>query len=175
MKLFLAALACLPLSGIATAQDLPDAFKPGTVIEAFGPVAAVESDLAIPDGLVLKVDFDIAASSEPDTVSKSFESVARFINMHASAGLDASRIKPAIVVHGGAALNLLVATEERPNATAPLVEALLAADVPIYLCGQTAAARGISKDDLIPGVQMALSAMTAHAVLASEGYSLNPF
>ncbi|MEE2877945.1 MAG: DsrE family protein, partial [Pseudomonadota bacterium] len=43
------------------------------------------------------------------------------------------------------------------------------------LCGQTAAAREIEKDDLIPGVQIALSAMTAHAVLANQGYSLNPF
>ena len=47
--------------------------------------------------------------------------------------------------------------------------------MPVYLCGQSAAAYGIDKGDLIPGVEMALSAMTAHAVLSAEGYSLNPF
>jgi len=28
---------------------------------------------------------------------------------------------------------------------------------------------------LLPGVEMALSAMTAHAILQQEGYTLNPF
>lgn len=43
------------------------------------------------------------------------------------------------------------------------------------LCGQSAAYYQVQNADLVPGVQMALSAMTAHAVLAREGYSLNPF
>lgn len=175
MKFVLAAIACLPLSALAAAQGLPESFTPGPVIEAFGPNADVSADMAIPDGLDLKVVFDIATATDADKVSRDFESVARFINMHARAGLDMSRIRPAIVVHGGAATSLLTATEDRPNATAPLIEALIEADVPIYLCGQTAAARSINKDDLIPGVDLALSAMTAHAVLAADGYSLNPF
>ena len=45
----------------------------------------------------------------------------------------------------------------------------------IQLCGQTAVARDISADDLLPGVTMALSAMTAHAQLQQAGYTLNPF
>ncbi|HBH44411.1 MAG TPA: hypothetical protein DDY28_08390, partial [Hyphomonas atlantica] len=43
------------------------------------------------------------------------------------------------------------------------------------LCGQTAAYRDVTKADLLPGVEMSLSAMTAHAQLQQDGYTLNPF
>jgi intracellular sulfur oxidation DsrE/DsrF family protein len=47
--------------------------------------------------------------------------------------------------------------------------------VKIIVCGQTAAYYGVKTDELLPGVQMALSAMTAHALLQQQGYTLNPF
>ncbi|VVS99449.1 hypothetical protein ERY430_40383 [Erythrobacter sp. EC-HK427] len=36
-------------------------------------------------------------------------------------------------------------------------------------------AQGVEHDDLIEGVEMALSAMTAHALLQQQGYTINPF
>ena len=60
-------------------------------------------------------------------------------------------------------------------APAERIEALLAEDVRFILCGQSAAALGIQRQSLAPGVQMALSAMTAHALLQQQGYTLNPF
>ena len=36
-------------------------------------------------------------------------------------------------------------------------------------------AHGVAKADLIPGVELALSAMTAHAQLQQAGYTVNPF
>ena len=48
-------------------------------------------------------------------------------------------------------------------------------DAKIYLCGQTAAYRGFAAAELNPVVTMALSAMTAHVFLQSEGYTLIPF
>jgi hypothetical protein len=33
----------------------------------------------------------------------------------------------------------------------------------------------VATDDLLPGVEMALSAMTAHALLQNSGFTLNPF
>ena len=35
--------------------------------------------------------------------------------------------------------------------------------------------RRVGHEDMLPGVEMALSAMTAHAVLQQAGYRLNPF
>jgi intracellular sulfur oxidation DsrE/DsrF family protein len=47
--------------------------------------------------------------------------------------------------------------------------------VRFILCGQSGAAYGIRQEDLIPGVETALSAMTAHALLQQRGYTVNPF
>jgi hypothetical protein len=33
----------------------------------------------------------------------------------------------------------------------------------------------VKTEDLLPGVEMALSAMTAHALLQQQGYTFNPF
>jgi intracellular sulfur oxidation DsrE/DsrF family protein len=57
----------------------------------------------------------------------------------------------------------------------PLIDALNRAGVRIYLCGQSAAGRGVKWDEITPMVKVALSAMTMHAELAREGYSTNPF
>jgi intracellular sulfur oxidation DsrE/DsrF family protein len=56
-----------------------------------------------------------------------------------------------------------------------LIRELTAAGVPVVLCGQTAASRGIPTDGLIDGVQVALSAMTAFLVLQEDGYRVNPW
>ena len=160
----------------ASAQTAEQGFGKGPIFEDFGPAASVDSELPIPENMTLRVAFDIVAEAEEGKINRAFESVARFMNMHAAAGVPQGQIRPAIVVHGPAASDLLLADAAgEVSPTAKLVEALLAEDVLIYLCGQTAAAREIEKDDLIPGVQIALSAMTAHAVLANQGYSLNPF
>jgi intracellular sulfur oxidation DsrE/DsrF family protein len=106
--------------------------------------------------------------------------VARFLNMHARAGVPAEQLQVALVVHGGAGLELLDhrAYRERnavDNPNALLIEQLQAAGVRIILCGQTAAFRGIDRARLLPGTEVALSAMTAMAVLQEQGYQVNPF
>ena len=101
---------------------------------------------------------------------------ARFLNMHVAAGVPEENIHLAVVVHGGAYRDLLNAESygaENPNA--PLIEQLIAHGVTIELCGQTAAYRDVSEDDLLPGVTISLSAMTSHALLQQQGYTLNPF
>jgi intracellular sulfur oxidation DsrE/DsrF family protein len=89
-------------------------------------------------------------------------------------------INLAVVVHGGATKDVTNAGYYSEaiggeNANAALIAALVDANVEIIVCGQSAAFNGIANDDLLPGVKMALSAMTAHAVLQDKGYTLNPF
>jgi intracellular sulfur oxidation DsrE/DsrF family protein len=55
------------------------------------------------------------------------------------------------------------------------VAALLGAGARIIVCGQTAAYYDVATEDLLPGVEMALSAMTVHALLQQQGFTLNPF
>lgn len=179
---FLAASAGLALAILpANAQSL-DAFTPGPVIAGHGTSIAIDSDMPIPVGTVFRIDFDIAKAATPGEVSRALDTPARFINMHVRAGVPVENIHVALVVHGGAYADLLtdaayarIHPDAGGNASRELVEALLASGAQIWLCGQTAAAYGITREDLIPGVQMSLSAMTAHALLQQEGYTLNPF
>ena len=81
-----------------------------------------------------------------------------------------------MVVHGGAHRDLLTAEARGDdNPSAALIAQLVEDGVQIHLCGQTAAWYGVGAGDLLPGIRMALSAMTVHALLQQQGYTLNPF
>ena len=182
------AVAGLALLSPVQAADMgkasPDpmaSFHGGTVIPAFGKVASVtDADMRIPAGTEFHIAFDVAAANE-STLNRTLESAARFLNMQVEAGVPAERIHLAIVVHGSATFDVAGAEAyerkypgaENPNAA--LVDALIKAGVRIIVCGQSAAGQGVKKTDLLPGVELALSAMTAHALLQQQGYTLNPF
>lgn len=173
-------LACVILFPVAALAG-PSDFQTGPVIDGFGPKAVVAEAQTLPDDITFKVAFDTAKASEGDALNRTLESAARFLNMHAAAGVDPENIRLAVVTHGGAAFDMLHAEayadrhEGRTNPNVALIAALTDRNVRIILCGQTAAYRDIAKDDLLPGVELALSAMTAHAQLQQDGYTLNPF
>ena len=165
-------LASVLLLLTAPALAGPEDFKPGPAIPAYGKVADVPGAERLSKDAVFKIAFDTAVPAEPGKVNRTLESAARFLNMHEAVGIPAANIKLAVVVHGGASADLVAG---EGNANAPLIAALLKNRVRIILCGQTAAYRDIRKADLLPGVELALSAMTAHAQLQQDGYTLNPF
>ncbi|QOW23003.1 DsrE family protein [Novilysobacter avium] len=142
-------------------------------------IAASGATLTLPSPFTttrFQVAFDVATAAEPEKLNRQLESAARFINMHVAAGVPKENLKLAMVVHGGAAIDLTSdAKFGSVNPNAGLIAALQEAGVSIQLCGQTAVARDIRADDLLPGVTVALSAMTAHAQLQQAGYTLNPF
>ncbi|MEZ5708388.1 MAG: DsrE family protein [Blastomonas sp.] len=174
-----AALALAAMAVPAHAQN--DSFSTGPLIEEFGPVANVDADMAIPANTKFHVAFDVSEGAKSGELSRSLVSVARFLNMHVRAGVPAENIRLAVVVHGKASQDLTVQSvyakshDGATNANAPLIAALTRHGVRIILCGQSASAYGIDKEDLLPDVEMALSAMTAHALLQQQGYTLNPF
>ncbi|MCG9695855.1 DsrE family protein [Shewanella sp. Isolate11] len=164
-----------------TAVAGPEAFQPGPVFKAFGHIAKVDNQLPIPKQMKFKVVFDTSNAAKPGEVNRHLDSLARFINMHVAAGVKREDIEVALVVHGKAATDLVnnpkyvEINKGAVNGNLPLVKALTEQGVQLYVCGQTAAYFDIQNSDLLPGVKMALSAMTAHAILAQQGYSLNPF
>lgn len=170
----------LALTAPGAAQDM-SAFHTGPVFDQFGEHAAVEADMLIPKGTVFQIAFDRTDGAEPGEISRAINTPARFINMHVAAGVPLRNIHLALVVHGKAGVDLLTDAAYakrhpvKANANIPLVKALLEKGVRFIICGQSAAASGIAKQDLIPGVEMALSATTAHALLQQQGYTLNPF
>lgn len=173
-------IACLAVFSLAPAFASDEAFHAGKTITGFGRVATVESDMPIPDQTEFKVVFDIAKPAEAGTLNRGFDSAARFINMHMENGVPLDRIKISLVIHGPASNDLLVNEVYKTristdNASASLIQILVNNGVEIYLCGQSAAYFDVQKKDLVPGVKVVLSAMTAHALLQQNGYTLNPF
>jgi len=154
----------------------------GPVIERFGPVFGVpDGSYNLEAGRQYRIVMDVGKG--PDDlaeVNRGIESMARFLNMHARNGINPTDLKIAIVLHGpGARAALNLPAHEKhfgiANANADLIRELGKHEVAIYLCGQTAGYYGYGKDDLLPEVTMAVSAMTAHIRLQSEGYRLIPF
>lgn len=179
--LFFTLSAAVVLHGQATTVPPPPARQTGPVIEGFGGVFDVAADALAPEaGQVLMIRFDVGAGPDPGTVNTGFDTVARFLNMHVRAGVPRERLKAAIVIHGTAGKDALTHAAYRrrfgtDNPNVPLLEALAAAGVRIYFCGQTSVSRNLPAADLVPVARMTLSAMTAHLALDREGYVLNPF
>lgn len=173
-------LAALFAAATSPALAGPDAFSNGPVFRAGGAVAPVTSDMAIPAGMDFKVAFDVG-TGKPNALNNGIDTAARFVNMMAASGVATSRLHPAIVVHNSAIYDVTNAARYgaeyggAENPTADLVAELVSKGVPIYVCGQTAAMLDVKKTDLLPGVKMATSAITAHAVLQRQGYTVNPF
>ena len=164
-------------AGRAGAEPLP-----GPVIADYGPVYYVpEEPLELAPDRVLRAVFDIAAA--PDAAGERnhrLETVARHLNLHARAGVGPDRLETAVVLHGRAAR---VALDEEvflerygePNPEADLIRRLQQAGVRFVVCGQSAAAFGFRPDELAPGVELALSALTALVMLQDQGFALIPW
>lgn len=158
-----------------------DSARTGPVFDGFGPHVPVEGIEAVPGDTEFAHSFDVARQAERDQRNRGFESAARFVNMHAAHGVDRDNMRVAVVVHGGAVLDLL--TDEArarlgygdTNPSGDMVRAMLDEGVRFIVCGQSAVGQGVSQADLIEGAEMALSAMTAHALLQQSGYTVNPF
>lgn len=153
-------------------------FETGPVIKDFGEHAPVPTHTVSEDA-TFNIAFDVTDGGEPGQVNRRFNSLARFINMHVAAGVKKESINLVLIVHGGAVFDLLnnESFQEKyakDNANEALLTALMENNVRVILCGQSAAARGIDISELVGGVEIELSAMTAHAVLQQNGFTLNP-
>lgn len=157
-----------------------EGFTDGPIIKGFGKVATVKSDVEIPEGFQFKIRFDVGVKARSGSINSSFDSVARLINLQARAGVPVKNMNIAVIVHGGASKDLL--NEEtyksrlkEASGSAKAIKTLQSHGVKFYICGQSAAYHKIEKADLLPGVKVGWSAMTLHALLHKQDYSLNPF
>ena len=175
-----AALALILIAAPSAAQNR-DNFVAGPVLQDVGPIAPVESDLPLPKGAKFKIAFDIAAKATPGALSRQIETAARTLNMHVAAGVPQKHVQIVAIFHGASAVDLLkpeayaARNDGKANGSMDAIRKLIGAGVEFYLCGQTAAGQNITKADLLPGVKMSLSAITAHAIYQQRGYTLNPF
>ncbi|MDT8439566.1 MAG: DsrE family protein [Wenzhouxiangellaceae bacterium] len=170
-------LALLVLSMVpAWAQS----FSAGPVVTEFGPVVEIPDAFNLVPGEHYRVLFDVAAGRKDEhALNRRLESVARFLNMHARAGIDPSDLEIEVITHGGTTWDVLsdAAYRERfgrDNPNTALLNALSAAGVVIHQCGQSAAFNGVAAEELSPAVSMAVSAMTVLVRRQSEGWVLLP-
>jgi intracellular sulfur oxidation DsrE/DsrF family protein len=155
----------------------------GPVIHSAGAALTVEAPtFQVPAGHQFKTVFIIDVGGNDTTRSNTkLSTMARFYNLHALNGYPASRLQLAAVVFGNGWQSLLTDTAfsarfgTARNPSRSLVLELLQQGVQLVLCGQTAGAAHIRRDELLPGVTVAISAMTALNVLQTQGYSLNPW
>ena len=120
----------------------------GPVISDFGATFSVENPDFITDTTkVYKVVFDIHGTpDDPTKVNPMLNTLARFLNMHAQAGVPLKNMKVAGVFHNKATHDILVdegyeAKYGVKNPNLALLTALDKAGANLYICGQSVGAR----------------------------------
>jgi len=167
----------------AQAAGIPGQQPSGPVIQSTGMSIKVDNPtFTVPDGHVFKAVFVIdAGGTDTVRVNAQLNTLARFFNLHVRHGYAEERVRVAAVVHGSGWQSLLTDAAfaarfgGKPNPSRKLVEELVQHGAQLVLCGQTAGSRGIRREELIPGVKVAISAMTALNVLQADGYRYNPW
>lgn len=158
----------------------PGVTQSGPIIQSTGrSVLVSDATFKIPDGHIFKAVYVIDRADTLE-INAQLTTIARFLNIHARHGAK-ERVYAAAVVHGSGWMSLLSDSAYgarfggKPNPSKQLVEELLANNVQLVLCGQTAGFRGVKREELLPGVQLAISAMTALNVFQAQGYQYNPW
>ncbi|WP_273274950.1 DsrE family protein [Maribacter polysiphoniae] len=156
--------------------------KAGPIILDFGEVWTINApDFKTDTSMDFKAVFDIMNSpDEHRTLNSSIETAARFLNMHAQNGVPIEQLKIALVVHSKASKDIMnnEAYQKRYGTNNPnidLVKALIDAGAQVVFCGQSAMSRGIAQKELIDGVQLSLSAMTALIQFQNNDYKTIKF
>lgn len=167
----------------AQAPAVPGQQMSGPVIQSTGMSIKVDDPtFTVPAGHVFKAVFEInAGGGDSVKVNEQLVTMARFYNLHVRNGVPEDRLRGAAVFHGNGWPALLTDAAfaarfgGKSNPTRRLSEELLQHGAQLVLCGQTAGNRGIRRDELLPGVQVATSAMTALEVLQADGFRLIPW
>lgn len=156
--------------------------KTGPIVEDYGAVWNIAApDFKTDTAKTYKVVFDIMNSpDDPSQLNANLESAARFLNMHAQSGIPLEQLKVALVIHNKASKDMAhsKAYQEKygvPNPNEDLLLQLMDAGADIIFCGQSSMSRGFPKEDLVTGVQISLSAMTALIQLQDDNYRLIKF
>ena len=166
----LALLALLAFgAGRALAQQLP--------VPAAGLPGYVTGAQEVPDpGLVYKVVFDVASTAPADKVHPNLIRAARYLNTLSEYGVPPIRRQLTIVLREGAAVCALkdaafaARNHGHSNPNTALIAALQQAGVSVRVDGQSLLEQHINPGDLLPAVQVDLSALSTLINLQLHGY-----
>ena len=169
-------LAVLLTLGIATAVPADEPAFVFPLIKGYGGIV-VQPDAAEPPRRGVKIVFDITAEGKPEEAHRGIESVARYLNLNAQAGLSPSDVTLAIVLHGGATKCALKdeayarATQASENPNLPLLRELQKHGVELFVCGQSLARNKLPTNDVAKELTIAVSAMSVNVNKQLDGYA----
>jgi len=130
-----------------------------------------------PPGLDYKAAWDITVAAEkPGDRVPGYAVPATFLMMMDASGVPRKNVHLAIIVHGTATRSLLqnAAYREQTGVDNPniaVLQALHDAGVKIIVCGQALINRKVPREQLLPFVEVSISATLARATLHAQGYA----
>jgi intracellular sulfur oxidation DsrE/DsrF family protein len=150
----------LPIPGIPAGRDVPNAHlspDPNAEYKVMFDLVMTDDDLSDPYPML--------------------RPIAVYINTLAKFGVPAENRKIAIVLHRGSGLIGLKNDvfkewhDGQDNPNIEMIQKLAAAGVTFHLCGQGMVSRELSKDDLLPEIQVDYWALTTIIELQRQGYA----
>lgn len=150
------------------------------LITDFGKTVSVENAGERPDPrLDYKVVMSVTKADETGTPPAALEKAARLANLLAQSGVPADHRHIVVVLHGPATAAVLNeaglrARGKASNPSAALIAKLTEAGVMVHVCGQALAGAKIARSEVLPQVQVDLSALTTLSTLQLRGYALLP-
>jgi len=148
------------------------------LIPGYGRIALIEHPQMRPDpALDYKVVVNVTRAGENGAPPPELEKVAKLANLLAQYGVPAAHRHIVAVIQGSATMAVLSeagmkARGKGANLTADLVAKLNAAGVRVDVCSQALAGFKIGQDEVMPGIQVDLSALTTLTTLELQGYAM---
>ncbi|MEY2854566.1 MAG: hypothetical protein RL030_1698 [Pseudomonadota bacterium] len=180
MKTISHVLASALIAGFAMTPELAgaaDALLP-PLIPGYGEVTPVDNAGERPDPLLdYKVVLNATRGGGGDAPPPFLDKAAKVANLLAQSGVPAEHRHVVVILQAAATpavLNAagLKAHGKTHNPSTDLIAKLNAAGVSVRVCGQALAGAGISRSEVLPGVQVDLSALTTVSTLQLKGYAL---
>jgi intracellular sulfur oxidation DsrE/DsrF family protein len=150
------------------------------LVPGYGATAPVQDPGERPDpALDYKVVMSVTKVGDAGEPPPALEKAARLANLLAQSGVPANHRHIVVVLHGPATVAVLnpaglAARGKTVNPSAELIAQLKAAGVRVDVCGQALAAAKIARGEVLPDVQVDLSALTTLSTLQLKGYALLP-
>lgn len=178
-RTFRLSLAAATLA-LATLSAAPLRAQTGEALirEIGGTPAVTDPTFRAPADLTYRLAWHVTeAPTEANGIAAGFRSPPNLLRQLESNGVPRRNIKLAVIVHGTATPSLLnnaayKARTGADNGSLALLTALHEAGVQIIVCGQALINRNVPRDQLLPFVQVATTATSAHAILAAQGYEI---
>lgn len=158
----------------------PDAQYP--IIKSYGGIYPIGNATVLPDpDEVYNIVVEIKSCEEDASkINSALINIARLLNLHALGGVKKENLHVVAIVHGPATTSIMNESSYKKrfkvsNPNSGLIKELLGADVRIIICGQSMLARNVSEGNLIEGIEISISMLTAYTTFQLQGYAALTF